>query len=154
MVLIFPEIRLWKGTLKRVQYCWDCLIFSSDTFSVSFSKGKSYMLVWGFFCFLFFLCVFMDVFVVINYRYDLFAILMWVICIKEYLYQNDQKPKNYLTLNYDNVTCWRNKKILSSGNVKLSSLVWTIQILRCLRYEKYKHHRIIYHYVYGNRKFQ
>lgn len=63
------------------------------------------MLVWVFFCFLFFLCVFMDVFVVINYRYDLFAILMWVICIKEYLYQNDQKPKNYLTLIYDNVTC-------------------------------------------------
>lgn len=63
------------------------------------------MLVWGFFCFLFFLCVFMDVFVVINYHYDFFAILMWVICIKEYLYQNDQKPKNYLTLIYDNVTC-------------------------------------------------
>lgn len=89
---------------------------------------------------------------VINYGYDLFALLMWVICIKEYLYQNDQKPKNYSRLIIDNVTCWSNKKILSNGKFKPSSLVWTNQILRCLKYDKYIHHIIIYHYVYGKRK--
>lgn len=94
----------------------------------------------------------MDVFVVINYGYDLFALLMWVICIKEYLYQNDQKPKNYSRLINDNVTCWSNKKYYPNGKFKPSSLVLTNQIIRCLKYDKYIHHRIIYHYVYGNKK--
>lgn len=148
-ILIFFEICIRKGTLSRVQYCCDCLMFSSNTFLISFFKCKSNQLV----CFSslrFHGCICCKL--VINYGYDLFALLMWVICIKEYLYQNDQKPNNYSRLINDNVTCWSNKKILSNGKFKPSSLVWTNQILRCLKYDKYIHHIIIYHYVYGKRK--
>lgn len=47
----------------------------------------------------------MDVFVVVKYDYvGFFFRLMWVLCIKEYLYQNEQKPKNHQRYFHDNVT--------------------------------------------------
>lgn len=138
-----------KGYTIKGTILLRCLMFSSNTFLISFFKCKSNPLV-CFFSLRFHGCICCKL--VINYGYDLFALLMWVICIKEYLYQNDQKPKNYSRLINDNVTCWSNKKILSNGKFKPSSLVWTNQILRCLKYDKYIHHIIIYHYVYGKRK--
>lgn len=148
-ILIFFEICLKKGYTIKGTILLRCLMFSSNTFLKSFFKCKSNPLV-CFFSLRFHGCICCKL--VINYGYDLFALLMWVICIKEYLYQNDQKPKNYSRLINDNVTCWSNKKILSNGKFKPSSLVWTNQILRCLKYDKYIHHIIIYHYVYGKRK--
>lgn len=139
----------FKGYTIKGTILLRCLMFSSNTFLISFFKCKSNPLV-CFFSLRFHGCICCKL--VINYGYDLFALLMWVICIKEYLYQNDQKPKNYSRLINDNVTCWSNKKILSNGKFKPSSLVWTNQILRCLKYDKYIHHIIIYHYVYGKRK--
>lgn len=107
-----------KGYTIKGTILLRCLMFSSNTFLISFFKCKSNPLV-CFFSLRFHGCICCKL--VINYGYDLFALLMWVICIKEYLYQNDQKPKNYSRLINDNVTCWSNKKILSNGKFKPSS---------------------------------